>query len=375
MQANNLLQTVGVAGGYILGGGHSPLSSIYGMAADHVLSLNVVLPSGRFVTASETSNASLFWALRGGGGSTFGVVTSVVVKAFPAMPITISHFSFSTGPNVTADLFWQGVRAYFSYFLDHPDAGIYAYWWVLPLGNSSFLFQLRPFFAPNHTIASTTALLAPWLADLAALGIPHAPPNTTYHPSFLGAWRAGFDFEGVGTVAGRSGSRLFPRSSFATDAALDATFAALRETTEAGAVLLAFNMKNVAPPDDRTPGSAVNPHWRSSYLHACVATGWPADASVEEIRDAFPYLTDGVLARWRAVNPTGGAYANEADVAEPGWQEAFWGGNYERLARLKREEVDPWDVFWAPTAVGSERWEVRTEDGLVTQDGRLCRRD
>ena len=53
----------------MLGGGHSPLSSIYGMAADHLLSMEVVLPSGAFVTASDTSNPDLFWALRGGGGS------------------------------------------------------------------------------------------------------------------------------------------------------------------------------------------------------------------------------------------------------------------------------------------------------------------
>lgn len=50
-------------------------------------------------------------------------------------------------------------------------------------------------------------------------------------------------------------------------------------------MLLAFNMKNVAPPDSSTLGSAVNPHWRDSYLHACVAAGWPADATVEEVRE------------------------------------------------------------------------------------------
>lgn len=79
-------RTVGWAGGYIAGGGHSPLSSVYGMAADQVcdlgtycatstltcnqiLSVDIVTPDGRFVTANETQNTDLFWALRGGGGS------------------------------------------------------------------------------------------------------------------------------------------------------------------------------------------------------------------------------------------------------------------------------------------------------------------
>ena len=61
-------KTVGVAGGYVLGGGHSPMSSVYGLAADQVLALEVVLANGRFVTVTEQSDPDLFWALRGGGG-------------------------------------------------------------------------------------------------------------------------------------------------------------------------------------------------------------------------------------------------------------------------------------------------------------------
>lgn len=76
-EANNVTvvggecRTVGMAGGYIAGGGHSPMSSIAGMGADQVLEMDVVLPSGRFVTVNEESYPDLFWALRGGGGSKF----------------------------------------------------------------------------------------------------------------------------------------------------------------------------------------------------------------------------------------------------------------------------------------------------------------
>jgi FAD/FMN-containing dehydrogenase len=73
-------RTVGYAGGYLSGGGHSPMSPAYGIAADSVLSVEVVTPDGRFLTANDQQNTELFWALRGGGGSTFGVVTSWTVK-------------------------------------------------------------------------------------------------------------------------------------------------------------------------------------------------------------------------------------------------------------------------------------------------------
>jgi hypothetical protein len=64
-----LSATVGGYGGYMAGGGHSTVTSLWGMASDQVLSLNVVTADGRFVTADPETNTDLFFALRGGGGS------------------------------------------------------------------------------------------------------------------------------------------------------------------------------------------------------------------------------------------------------------------------------------------------------------------
>lgn len=52
-------------GGYITGGGHSPLSAHYGLAADQVVEIEMITPKGDFVTANEASNTDLFWAMRG----------------------------------------------------------------------------------------------------------------------------------------------------------------------------------------------------------------------------------------------------------------------------------------------------------------------
>jgi FAD/FMN-containing dehydrogenase len=61
--------TVGAAGGYLSGGGHSHLTSLCGLAADQVLSLNAVTAEGRFITADLNQHKDLYFALRGGGGS------------------------------------------------------------------------------------------------------------------------------------------------------------------------------------------------------------------------------------------------------------------------------------------------------------------
>lgn len=57
-------QTVSI-GGYMTGGGHSALSSTYGMAADQVLEVEIVTASGEIVKANECQNSDLFWAVRG----------------------------------------------------------------------------------------------------------------------------------------------------------------------------------------------------------------------------------------------------------------------------------------------------------------------
>lgn len=92
------------SGGWGHNGGYGPLTSQYGLGVDQWLEAKIVTPDGQLKVANAVSNPDLFWAIRGGGGGTFGVVVEATFKAYPSVPISVISWyvnSTITGSNVT----------------------------------------------------------------------------------------------------------------------------------------------------------------------------------------------------------------------------------------------------------------------------------
>ena len=373
-------RTVGANGGWFASGGHGNLASFYGLGADQALELHAVTADGRFVVANPFENADLFHALRGGGGSTYAVVTSVIMKAYPpiTMVTTSLLLSCNTGSSSASafrtndtELFWDALAVYLRFERTIVDAGGVDWNYLTPLGNDRFDFNTRMTF-PNRTGEEVAALLAPLYDDLNALGANLTSPSAdTLRPIPYASGQS--PAPGAPLADTRYRSRLFPRANWDDDDLYAQTFAAIRAAVEAG---YTFHGLAIAPTEDVAgwPGrtAAVNPAWRRGVLHAILIGPQPKGLSAAEARQEEEDI-QVYMEAWRQVSPGAGAYMNEGDPGEPEWKQAFFGSNYARLEMIKRER-DPWGVFWAATTVGSDEWEVRTEDGYPrSQNGRLCR--
>ncbi|KAI6362794.1 hypothetical protein MCOR25_006116 [Pyricularia grisea] len=366
--------SVGYAGGMITGGGQNPLAGIYGMAADHVVAFQLVTADGRLRTVSEDENPDLFWALRGGGGGTFGVVVSVVIRAHPKMNVVTAKWTLDTSNN-SNDQFWKGVRKFYDEFLNWTDAGLYSFYIMWPTPQLSMNYM----FAPNQTLESYNRVVQPFFdyldANNISLSAPHqATPHTSFYSAYQATW-GGNQFP-VGSDGSLPANRLVPRRNFVEK--YEETYALIKSHVSSGKHFLGYhNAPGNAAAGVGNRDNAVNPAFREMVLFLVTSSNRTADHSTPAaLAVQNRYLQEQVLQPWRDVAPVaegGGTYLNEASVGEVDWMESFYGGHYPRLSQIKRK-WDPNDVFYAATAVGSERWVVEDgEQGVQTQNGRLCR--
>ncbi|KAL3447689.1 hypothetical protein BJX65DRAFT_90227 [Aspergillus insuetus] len=345
--------SVGLVGGYTQGGGHSALSSRYGLAADQTLAWEVVDGSGRHIIATrDNEHKDLFWALSGGGGGTYAVVLSMTAKLHKGTPVSGLNLTFSA-EGLSKDTFYEAVGLFQTAQPVLVDAGAMA---ISIFTNESF--TLSPLTGPSIPVDDLLNLLTPYTNGLDTLGIKFTLYSAQF-PSYLAQFSGMQGFIPVGIA--QYGGWLIPRSVIETNN--DALTFAYRAIVEDGATVINVGL-NVSPDVAGDVRNAVLPAWRDALIHTTLTTPWEWNAP-EKMIEWQRKMTEEYVPRLSALAPDSGAYLNEGDFRQPGFQRAFYGANYGALRGVKAE-YDPNDLFYALTGVGSDEWVQR-------EDGRLCR--
>jgi hypothetical protein len=351
--------TVGIAGGFSLGGGHSILSNIHGMGSDNVLEWEVVTVDGSHLVATPEQNSDLYWALSGSGPGSFAVVLSMTARIHVDGIIGGATLAFDDS-KVGNDKFWDAIGSFHQLLPPFADAG------------NSFLYTLtnHAFYCfavtmPGADINQSNSLMKPFLDDLAKRGIeyqyvPRVSRNFQEHFSaHLGA-----SPEGLVDFATFTGSRIIPRDMITDQARNTVITELLRNASLVEEYdpmpCEALNVKWQSHPDN-----AVHPAWRDALLFCAPSGQWDPTASPAEMARRQDFAVNVMQPMLDRATPGGGVYLNEANYKQHNWQEEMYGRNYPRLLQIKNK-YDPESLLYVTTGVGSEAWFEDT-------DGRLCR--
>ena len=373
--------TVGVAG-LVQSGGFGSFSKAFGTAASGLLEAEVVTADGQVRIANACSNPDLFWALKGGGGGSFGVITRLTLRthelpeffgaawgtikaqsdaAFKRLIARFVEFytgnlfnphwgeqvAIGTGNTLELKLVCQGLnkqeiaavwQPFFSWVTAAPrdftitgELGARAtaarHWWDVE-GNPSMLQDKRAGAAQDHGW---------WHGDQDQVGM------------FLHA------YDSVWLPASLLGQEQHPQRL------VNALFAASRHK-EVG---LHFNKGLAGAPDAAIAAAvdtATNPGVIGAFALAIIADGeGPAYPGMARpamdlaAAHADAQAIDQATAELRQVAPGAGSYVSESNYFNASWQDAFWGSHYPRLRAVKAK-YDPDGLFFVHHGVGSEDW-------------------
>ncbi|KAG6330603.1 hypothetical protein ID866_8487 [Astraeus odoratus] len=332
--------SVGAAGGWLQGGGHSALSPSYGLGVDNAIEITVVTSAGEHLTVNNYQYSDLFWALRGGGGGTYGIVTSVTYRTYPSLPIAF----YVMEANVTGSADMSELLGGVLQFQPNlTDAGWGGYGAIS--NNTTYLAVLAPNMS-TEVANATTQPLTDLVLSLQPQGV--SPYIQIFQfPSFYDWFEYFFGSPGQNGANVMITSRLLSRDTIS------------KQYQDVVEILIdcqaTFNMVaggKVSQFDSNSAG--LNPAWRNAIVEVVCGVSWEEGATAQEIGVQIDQLKAWIDA-FHNIAPNDGAYFNEASLFEIDWKETFFGSHYSTLKQIK-DKYDPYRLFVVAEGVGSEEW-------------------
>ncbi len=375
--------TVGVAG-LIQGGGFGSFSKAYGLAAASLIEAEIVTADGVVRTVNAARDPDLFWALKGGGGGSFGVVTRLTLKTHE-LP---DRFGAALGVVKAATP--QAFAALLDRFLDHyKDNLLNRHWGEQVTATSDDRLVVRMVFQgldDAEACAAWREFLAfvetqPQCAWAQPFQLVSMPARRFWDPDALdqgapglvarderpGAPRTNWWWRGDGEQAGamwHGYESLWLSAGLLEPGDRPRLAKAWFDASRAWSVALHLN-KGLAGADAATLAASgdtsMNPAVLGAFALAIIAGNGPSSfPGLDHKPDLAQARSDAeAIGRsyetLRRLAPDGGSYVSECGYRLEHWQTACWGRHWPRLLRIKAR-YDPQGLFQVHHGVGAGAW-------------------
>ncbi|KAI1269442.1 hypothetical protein F5Y18DRAFT_98532 [Xylariaceae sp. FL1019] len=347
--------TVAVSAGWLLGGGHGVLSPVYGMGADRVVEFNIVTPDGKERTVNKCQDPDLFFALRGGGGSSFGVVLNATLSVIPRKPLAFANVQLPS--NISSEVALEWIKLMIDETYEWGRQG----WGGHVAG--TYVTHFNPadgFVSDNGTTARES------FKRVTDFAFAHGGTSDVgVQPNWLHIWNKyllPLDSMQGGNM-GMGSSRLIPDELFTTEEGKNAIWSYIKSVAELG-----FNPMNFYTPVS-TPyvyqrlndpeafarmeiGTSLTPAWYKSLWHMQTIGQMAWNSSYDARLEYVTNLTNATLQSESLAGPEAGSHFNEANPFMTGWQISYYGReNYEKLLDIKAK-YDPENILTCWKCIG-----------------------